>query len=334
MKPVNTSVAIITRNREMRRIIQSVNKIANTTSTVLLIGETGVGKEIFAEYIHKASRRHSRPLVRVSLSSIPHELLSSELFGYEKGAFTGAGESKKGLLEVAHTGTIFLDDIDDVPLDMQVKLLRFLENMEFMRVGGIKHIHVDVRVISASKVPLKILVRQKSFREDLYYRLNVVPVIIPPLRERIDDIPLLIEHFLKHYAPEKSLRILPDALNALLSYSWPGNVRELRNVIHRVSLFADKGITMDELPHEIRHSDAGETLVKSCRDCFVYSHVRFNDVVSCLEKTLIRLAMKNSHNNQSKAARLLGLSLSTFRDKAKKYSIVTPDHHRNFVLSN
>lgn len=319
MKSAEASLSIITQNERMRHIIQQVDKIADTDSSVLLIGETGVGKEIFAEYIHKISSRSTNTLIKVSLSSIPHELLASELFGHEKGAFTGARESKKGLFEVANTGTIFLDDIDDVPLDMQVKLLRFLESMELRRLGGVKAIPVDVRIITASKVPLKTLVRNKSFREDLYYRLNVVPVIIPPLRERTDDIPILIEHFLKKFAPEKSLTVEPEALDMMMSYQWPGNVRELRNVIHRITLFSSGKITPQDLPLEIRQNNPIEHLVKACQVCFASGKVNFSEVVTCLENSLIQMAMKKSMDNQSKAAKLLGLSLSTFRDKLKKY---------------
>lgn len=324
MSPAGTSLAIITQNERMRHIIQQVDTIADSDSSVLLVGETGVGKEIFAEYIHRISSRSTAPLIKVSLSSIPHELLASELFGHEKGAFTGARESKKGLFEAANTGTIFLDDIDDVPLDMQVKLLRFLENMEFRRVGGVKPIPVDVRIISASKVPLRTLVRSRTFREDLYYRLNVVPVDIPPLRERADDIPLLIEHFLKQFAPEKSIEILPDALNALITYRWPGNVRELRNVIHRVSLFSSGKIFLKDLPVEIQYANPVESVVKACQICFTRGTVQFNDVVACLENSLIKMAMKRSNQNQSEAAKMLGLSLSTFRDKMKKYDHKEP----------
>ena len=229
------SLSLITRNETLRSILARVDTIAASDSSVLLIGETGVGKELFAEYIHRTSSRAERPLVKVGLAALPHELLETELFGHEKGAFTSALNEKKGLFELSDRGTIFLDDIDDFPLALQSKLLRVLESHEVMRVGGTTPIPVDIRLITATKVDLKELVNRGIFRADLYYRINVVPISIPPLRERRDDIPLLIEHFLRRFAPDKQLVPAEDALRAMVSYSWPGNVRELRNVVQRMA---------------------------------------------------------------------------------------------------
>ena len=314
--PVN----IITQNEAMRTLISRVDRIANTNSTVLLIGETGVGKEILAEYIHKTSDRSLRPLIKVSLSAVPSELLPSELFGYEKGAFTGARESRKGLFEMAHTGSIFLDDIDDVPLNMQVKLLRFLENHEFRRVGGTVPIPVDVRIISASKVPLEEMVKRKSFREDLFYRLNVIPFQIPPLRERRDDIPLLTEYFARHYQPGKRLHFSPEAMSALIAYRWPGNIREMRNVIQRIIAFSSGTVTKRDLPPEIVYDSSIDQIVIACKSCFLNKDLKLSDVVHCVESNLIFEALKKAGGNQSEAARMLQISLSTFRDKLAKYS--------------
>ncbi len=319
MDPGN-SVHIITQNEAMRALISRIDRISGTGSTVLLIGETGVGKEILAEYIHRTSDRSLHPLIKISLSAVPSELLASELFGYEKGAFTGARESRKGLFELAHTGSIFLDDIDDVPLDMQVKLLRFLENREFRRVGGTAPVSVDVRIISASKVPLEEIVKRKSFREDLFYRLNVIPFTIPPLRERIDDIPLLVEYFTRRLSPDKKIIFSPEAMTALMAYHWPGNVRELRNVIQRVIAFSTDVIRKTDLPPEIIYNSAINQIVHACKSCFLNKHMKLPDVVRCVESNLIFEALKKAGGNQSEAARSLQISLSTFRDKLAKYA--------------
>ncbi len=319
MDPGN-AVHIITQNEEMRTLISRIDRIAGTNSTVLLVGETGVGKEILAEYIHRTSDRSLRPFIKISLSAVPSELLASELFGYEKGAFTGARESKKGLFELAHTGSIFLDDIDDVPMDMQVKLLRFLENREFRRVGGAVPIPVDVRIISASKVPLEEIVKRKSFREDLFYRLNVIPFYIPPLRLRRDDIPLLTEYFIRRFSGDRKITFSPEAMTALMTYNWPGNVRELRNVIQRVIVFSSGTIRKRDLPPEIVYDTAIDQIVNACRSCFLHKNMRLTDVVQCVESNLVFEALKKAGGNQSKAARLLKISLSTFRDKLSKYS--------------
>jgi transcriptional regulator with PAS, ATPase and Fis domain len=212
---LTNSLTLITQNEVMRGILSRIDKIVDSDSSILLIGETGVGKEIFAEYIHRTSARSQKPFVKIALSALPADLLESELFGHERGSFTSANTEKKGLLEIANYGSIFLDDIDDVPLQIQTKLLRVLESRELMRIGGTKPIPIDVRLITASKVDLKELVNRGIFRADLFYRINVMPIIIPPLRERRDDIPPLVEYFLKHYKPEKVLTPSPSALRAL-----------------------------------------------------------------------------------------------------------------------
>lgn len=315
-------VTIVSQNETIREIIRKIDKLSESNSSVLLVGETGVGKEIFADYIHYTSVRRNKPFVKVGLSALPPELLESELFGHERGSFTSAHSEKKGLFEIAHTGTIFLDDIDDVPMSIQSKLLRVLESQELMRVGGVSSIPIDVRLITASKVELKLLIEKNIFRSDLFYRINVVPLKIPPLRERREDIPPLLNHFLQRYAPENELKISNAALQALVSYTWPGNIRELRNVVQRLALFAEKEVSLRDLSPEIRHADGFGELMKACDKCFHEEALSFEQVVSCLEINLLNKALEEANGNQSRASKILKMSLSTFRDKLKKYHIL------------
>ena len=303
----------------MREILRSIDRIADSDSSILLVGETGVGKEIFADYIHRMSQRALKPMVKIGLSAMPNDLMASELFGHEKGAYTGADTIKKGLFEIAHQGSLFLDDIDDVPPGIQAKLLRVLESREMIRIGGVRTISVDIRLISASKVDLNEMVKRNLFRSDLFYRLNVVTLEIPPLRDHIDDLPLLAEHFLQKYASNRKITISPETMNCMMSYSWPGNVRELRNVIQRASLFASDVITPGDLPDEIRLNNPEEALMNSCKICFTEKGMEFQGIIECLEGRLIKEALEKTGGNQSNAAKLLGLNLSTFRDKMNKY---------------
>ncbi|MEJ2543154.1 MAG: sigma-54 dependent transcriptional regulator [Calditrichaceae bacterium] len=322
-KPIN----IVTNNSKLRDILKKIDKIADSNSSVLLVGETGVGKEIFADYIHRTSTRKDKPFVKVGLSALPPDLLESELFGHEKGAFTSAHSEKKGLFEIAHTGSIFLDDIDDVPMAIQSKLLRVLESKELMRIGGTNPIPIDVRLITASKVDLKLLIEKNKFRSDLYYRINVVPFYIPPLRERREDIPLLVDHFLRHYASDANIKISNGAKQSLIAYHWPGNIRELRNVVQRLSLFSDKEIKLQDLSLEIRHADGLGDLMKACDHCFCENSMGFDQVIACLEVNLLKKALRETNGNQSHAAKVLKMSLSTFRDKLKKYKILHTDYN-------
>jgi DNA-binding NtrC family response regulator len=318
-------ITIVTNNSKLQEIIFKIDKISNSDSSVMLVGETGVGKEIFADYIHRTSNRKNKPFVKVGLSALPPDLLESELFGHEKGAFTSAHSEKKGLFEIADTGSIFLDDIDDVPMVIQSKLLRVLESQELMRIGSTIPIPIDVRLITASKVDLKLLIEKGKFRSDLYYRINVVPFYIPPLRERREDIPLLIEHFFKHYSPETEINISNGAMQSLVAYHWPGNIRELRNVIQRLSLFSDKEIKVHDLAQEIRHADGLGDLMKACDHCFYEESLGFDQVIACLEVNLLKKALRHADGNQSHASKLLKMSLSTFRDKLKKYNLLHKD---------
>jgi len=315
------SLTLITQNESMREILARIDKISDSDSSVLLIGETGVGKEIFAEYIHRTSSRALKPFVKIGLAALPSELLSSELFGHEKGAYTSASSEKKGLFEIADTGSIFLDDIDDVPIDIQTKLLRVLESRELMRIGGTTPIPIDVRLITASKVDLKELVNRGIFRADLFYRINVVPIKIPPLRDRRDDIPPLVEHFLKYFNPGKNISVSKEAMRALVNYAYPGNVRELKNLIQRISLFVNSEIQLTDLPSEIRNENPVDSLIKACHKCYLDGQMSLDQIVHCLEHNLLNEALNKAKGNQSLAAKELGLSLSTFRDKIKKYNL-------------
>ncbi len=312
-------VSIITQNVRMRTILKRLGRVAESDSSVLLVGETGSGKEIFADYIHNLSSRNHNPIVKIGLSALPSDLMASELFGHEKGAFTGAESIKKGLFELADHGSLFLDDIDDVPAEIQAKLLRVLESREMMRIGGLKNIPIDIRLISASKVDLNELVKRNMFRSDLFYRINVVTIDIPPLRERTDDIPLLVDHFLRRFAPNRKITVTPEAMSCLTSYYWPGNIRELRNVIQRAALFAEDIISYEELSPEVRNNSLADKLTGACMDCFSSGGMSYQSTLECLEYKMIREALRRTSGNQSHAARLLNLSLSTFRDKMAKF---------------
>jgi transcriptional regulator with GAF, ATPase, and Fis domain len=319
--PTLHSISLIAQSAAVREIVSRIDTIASSTSSVLLIGETGVGKELFAEYVHRTSSRASRPFVKVSLAALPPELLESELFGHDKGAYTSASSEKKGLFELANTGSIFLDDIDDFPLPLQSKLLRVLESQELMRVGGTTAIPVDVRLITATKVDLKEMVGRNMFRADLYYRINVVPFVIPPLRERTDDVPTLVEHFIRRFSPDREVRVEPEAMLALTRYSWPGNIRELRNTVQRILLFVNGVVALGDLPPEIRDENPVDILVKACNRCFTEEKMTFDQVVACLETNLLRRVLEECGGNRTHAARKLGMSLSTLRDKLHKHNL-------------
>lgn len=305
----------------MHRQIRRINKVVDSETSILLMGETGVGKEIFADYTHHLSARGQNPFVKISLAALPAELLESELFGFEKGSFTNADHPKQGLFEIAHGGTLFLDDIDDTPLNIQVKLLRVLESHKIRHIGSSTAIPIDVRLICASKLELKDLIEQRLFRRDLYYRINTVQIRIPPLRERKDDIPLLAQHFINHFSPKKKLTIHPETLALLIDYSWPGNVRELRNVIQRAALFAEKEIRLTDLPDDLSGYDPIEQIVKACNMCFTREGLPYSEVMGCVETRLLTEAIHQAQGNQSKAAQILGMKLSTFRDKVHKYNL-------------
>lgn len=315
------SVSIITQDSKMLDLIHRINKIADSDVSVLLIGETGVGKEVFTDYIHHLSNRGENPLVKIGLATLPHDLIESELFGFEKGSFTNADYSKKGMFELADNGSLFLDDIDDTPLNVQAKLLRAIEAKEIRHIGDTKTIPINVRLMCASKLEIQDLVDLKLFRQDLFYRINVVQLRIPPLRERKGDIPLLIQHFIKRFVRDKKLRVSDEVMDIFMEYSWPGNVRELRNVIQRSALFAEDIINISDLPDRFGEINNLEKIINSCKLCFDSGQMQFTELINCIETRLLSDAISKTNGNQSNAARDLGMKLSTFRDKIRKLEI-------------
>jgi DNA-binding NtrC family response regulator len=306
---------MISRNRMMLAALEVVRKVADTTSCVLITGESGTGKELVARAVHAQSGRKDKPLVTVNCAALAAGVLESELFGHEKGSFTGALQRRIGRFEQAHQGTLFLDEIGDLPLETQVKLLRVLQEKCFERVGGNETIRVDVRIIAATHQDLLGKIKHGGFREDLYYRLNVVPVHLVPLRERKEDVPLLIEHFLKKYARElgKELAgIRADALQVLEEYSWPGNVRELENIIERATVLG-RGpmLTVADLPLL-----AGSAKARSV------SGDSLDEKKASLEKDIIVEALKKAKNKQVLAAEFLGMDRTTLRYRMKKYGLL------------
>jgi len=299
---------IVGRSENMREIFDAIERVAPTRATVLLAGESGVGKDLIARAIHFHSPRRDRPLVKINCSALPENLMESELFGYEKGAFTGATASKPGKFEQADTGTVFLDEIGDVPANIQVKLLRILQEREFERLGSNVTRRIDVRVIAATNQDLRAALEQGTFREDLYYRLNVVPLNIPPLRERKVDIPFLANHFLRKLAPDTGSRvesITDAAMEKLIAYHWPGNVRELENVVER-SLVMCPGTRLEaadiKLENAPRKSSQGDSH-------FLPEGLSLDEY----ERDIIREALRRADGNKSQAARLLGLTRNALR---------------------
>ena len=305
--------------------LESLYLAISSDVPVLLCGETGTGKELFATAIHQLGPREAHPFIRVSCAALSPQLMESELFGHEKGAFTGAVETKPGRFELADKGTLLLDEIDDVPLDLQVKLLRVLEGFPFERVGGIQSIGSDVRLIAASKVDLQEEVAAGTFREDLYYRLSVLPIWIPPLRERREDIPLLVNHFLHLYADSPGPPKVDEEVMAILwDCDWPGNVRELQNVIRRILLAIGdrRRVTRSDVPAEVR--------LAALRGSHRISEPKsFREAIETSEKNLLAKALDAAGGNQSKAAATLDMKLSTFRDKLTKYGIQMRSGKRN-----
>jgi len=298
---------IIAKSPKMLKIIELIKTVAPSNATILIIGKTGTGKEVIARAIHHQSPRRNRPFIATSCAALPESLLESELFGHEKGSFTGAVERKKGKFEAGDKGTLFLDEIGEINANTQIHLLRALEEKKITRVGGNEEINVDVRVIAATNRNLKIMVTQGKFREDLYYRLNVVTIDLPPLKDRMEDILPLGEHFLKKYAEENNKSIKnfsDDVVKFMLNYSWPGNVRELENMIERgVILSKNTAITLDELPQDIIHPTPAEGKTVEA--------VTRNHIINVLEET---------KGNISKASEILGIRRMTLYNKLKKYN--------------
>ncbi len=310
---------IVGKSEPMLKIFDLVAQVANSRSTVLLQGESGTGKEIIAKAIHLNSPRRDRPFVPVNTGSMPADLLESTLFGHVKGAFTSAIASKKGLFEVADKGTLFLDEIATMGMETQAKILRVLQDRKFMHLGGIQELQVDVRIIAATNVDLRQLVREGRFREDLFYRLNVITIELPPLRQRKEDVPLLAEHFLKKYAEENDRpvrRITPEALRPLLLYSWPGNVRELENVIERaVVLSSGSEINIDLLPDTLLGRGSSLALHDPHSDASLF------EIVEDVERRVINDMLEKCNWNQTEAAERFKVPLSTLNQKIRRLSI-------------
>ena len=307
---------IVASDAGMLAVLDTIRKVAPTNATVLIYGESGTGKELIARAIHNLSGRAARPFVSVSAGALPETLLESELFGYEKGAFTGAVTAKPGRFELANGGTLFLDEIGDISPATQVKLLRVLQERRFERLGGTRSIEVDVRVVAATNQDLQQLIADGDFREDLYYRLNVVPVTLPPLRLRAGDIPLLVAHFLdKSNAGTKS--ISPDAMKALVSYQWPGNIRELENTIERIVILSHGDeIGLADLPAEVRAGGSGA--VSASTD---YRLPEDGVSLEEVELDLVRQALDRTGGSAPKAAKLLGLTVKTLEARMQRLGL-------------
>ncbi len=317
---------IIGQTPQMLKIYEIIEKVADTPSTVLITGESGTGKELIAAALHHNSSRRDKPFIRINCAAIPRELVESELFGYERGAFTGAVGSKPGRFELADGGTLFLDEIAEIPVDMQVKLLRVLQEGEFERVGGLQTIKVDVRLVAASNRDLQKEVEAGNFREDLFYRLNVVPIHLPPLRERKQDIPLLVDHFVEKFNRKLSRSVKgldQQAIDAVTRYHWPGNIRELENVVERCILFAEgEVIGLSDLPEEITSQPSAPVSLPPAEAA---GDVSLKDIVrqatAEIERDLILQALDQTQGNVTRAARLLKISRKSLQIKMKELGL-------------
>jgi len=312
---------IIGKSKEMRDIYSTIRQIAEKNSTVLIHGESGTGKELVARAIHYNSLRKGKSFVAVNCAAIPDTLIESELFGHEKGAFTDAQSRRIGYFELAHQGTLFLDEVSELSLPTQAKILRALQEREFSRVGGGKTISVDVRLISATNKNLEELMSRGAFRSDLYYRIDVVPLTIPPLRERKEDILLLVQHFLDKHAGPGKRRVSPQAMDILMAYEWPGNVRELENVIERIVVLTNvEAIGPGELPPNLKTTSRVEIIKQEV----LAGRISFENAERDFEKDIIIEALKKSNYVQTKAAELLGISRRILKYKMDKYGVEGP----------
>ena len=320
---------------QMQAVYEFIEKIADTDSTVLITGESGTGKELIAKTIHyNNSARAGGPFVPLNCAAVPRDLLESELFGHEKGAFTGAVNMRVGRFELAQGGTLFLDEVGELDPLLQVKLLRVLQEREFERVGGMKTIKVDVRILAASNKDLDKATKEGAFREDLFYRLNVIPLLLPPLRSRVDDISLLAAFFVEEFARKRKREpfiFSPEAMKCLNQYRWPGNVRELENLIERLSiLVSGKVIQVSDLPEKLHMTEPGKDQAGEENSSPAYHNIEIgaagvdlNAIVGSLERNLIRKALERTNGVRSKAAQLLGLNRTTLLEKIKKMGIET-----------
>jgi len=309
-------------SRAIKKIFDLIEKVADTDGTVLITGASGTGKELIARALHYNSSRCDKPLVVVNCGAVPEALLESELFGHEKGAFTGAHKSRLGRFELANCGTIFLDEIGEMSPALQVKLLRVLQEQKFERLGGTKTIHVDLRIVAATNQNLTMAINKEKFREDLYYRLNVIPIKVPSLKQRKSDIPILIDHFLKKFQRGKEKKITnfsPEVMDAMHAYDWPGNVRELENVIKRFTILCENSVVIfDDLPDSIRESSQS---VQPVEEVIIEKDLNLNEAVQSYEKRIILEALEKSNWVKSKAAKLLNINRTTLVAKIKKQNL-------------
>lgn len=316
----NKLEGVLTNSNKMKKVIDVAARVASSKASVLILGESGTGKEVLARAIHYASKRKDKLFVPVNCAALNENLLESELFGHEKGAFTGAEKLHKGRFELANEGTIFLDEIGDLPMHLQVKLLRVLQEEQFERVGGSSTIKVDVRVIAATNKNIEDLIKEGKFREDLYYRLNVVNMQLPPLRERKEDIPLLISEFSKKYLKEtekSKIEFSKEALDLLMKYNYPGNIRELENIVHHsIVLSRNEIITTDDIPIGIK-APGSEKDLNSCFE----EGTSLTEKVELLERTMVTNALQKTNGNQTAAAKLLGISERNLRYRLEKWGI-------------
>jgi DNA-binding NtrC family response regulator len=318
---------ILSKSPSMHAILELISHVAETTTTVLIEGETGTGKEQVARAIHETSPQRPGPLVAINCAAVPETLLESELFGHEKGAFTGAVGQRKGRFELANGGTLFLDEVGDLPSAMQAKLLRVLQERRFERVGGSETVEVDVRVIAATNRSLQKLITEGRFREDLFYRLNVIKIDLPPLHERAEDIPLLATHFVDKYSPSGPKHIAPDAMEALLRYRWPGNIRELENAIERACVTSqDEWIRLENLPPEIVRPAKAKIpfpvdLSRPLKD-------QLPEMIAEFEERYLRRALRKARGRIDRTARITGLSVRSISDKLALYKIDKTDYQK------
>ncbi len=310
---------IVSASPKMESVLNVAGRVAKSRASVLIRGESGTGKELVARAIHFSSDRAEKPFVPVNIAALPESLIESELFGHEKGAFTGAHSQRKGRIELADGGTLFIDEVGDIPLTVQVKLLRFLQEQQFERLGGSATFSVDVRIIAATNRDLEEMIRNGAFREDLFYRLNVVTLVLPPLRERREDIPLLVDHFIRKYAESNGKRITgisKEAMDILMKYAYPGNIRELENMIHQAVVLARDDILLSEdLPLHLTQ------ITEDTDDCRLENGKTLPEKVTELEMTWIQRALKEANGNQSQAARFLGITERNLRYKIEKYGL-------------
>lgn len=309
---------IVGNSRRMQELFQLLGKVAESTTTVLISGESGTGKELAARAIHHAGLRRSKPFVAVNCGAIPENLIESELFGHARGAFTGAVGERPGLFEQASGGTVFLDEIGELPLAMQTRLLRVIQEREVRRVGGSSVKKVDVRLVAASNRDLEQQVKDGSFRDDLYYRINVVQVVMPPLRERVEDIPLLVEHLVRKHGKPGSL-VMPDALQALMAYPFPGNVRELENIIERSLVLDPVRISLNNLPPQVKNTVKRFDLHTAVE--IPDGGIDLEPALEQLEKQYLVKALEKSGGSKTRAAELLGMSFRSYRYKLSKYGL-------------